>query len=111
MFKWLAENPVFADQYARAMEIRKDVLFDEIQDIADTTQMGVKTTRKGEGDSATVETTEGDMIEHRKLRIESRKWMLGKLEPKKYGDRAEVDLSGTTKIVVTGGLPSLPETK
>ena len=26
------------------------------------------------------------MIEHRRLQIETRKWMLGRMAPKKYGD-------------------------
>jgi hypothetical protein len=31
------------------------------------------------------------MLGHRRLQIDARKWMLGKLNPKKYGDKLEVD--------------------
>ena len=41
-----------------------DYLFDEIIEIADTPQIGVKKVIKPDG---SVETTEGDMIEHRRL--------------------------------------------
>jgi hypothetical protein len=57
-------------------------MFDEMHDIADTPALGVKTVSKPGG----VEKTEGDMIEHRRLQIETRNWMLGRMAPKKYGD-------------------------
>lgn len=73
----------FAAQYARAREIGYERLADELLEIADTPAVGVKTTHKASG----TETTEGDMIEHRRLRVDARKWMLAKMLPKKYGDR------------------------
>lgn len=73
----------FAAQYTRAREIGYDRLADELLQIADTPQHGVKTTTKATG----TETTEGDMIEHRRLRVDARKWMLAKMLPKKYGDK------------------------
>lgn len=83
VFKWIRENEEFAKQYAHAREVQADVLFDEIHDIADTPVLGIKTVSKPGG----IETTEGDMIEHRRLQIDSRKWLLGKMAPKKYGDK------------------------
>ncbi|WP_395449387.1 hypothetical protein ACHMW7_05805 [Aminobacter sp. UC22_36] len=44
----------FADQYARAREAQADALFDDILDIADTTQIGVKTKEAADG---SIETT------------------------------------------------------
>lgn len=73
----------FAAQYTRAREIGYDRLADELLKIADTPQHGVKTTTKATG----TETTEGDMIEHRRLQVDARKWMLSKMLPKKYGDK------------------------
>lgn len=35
VFRWLAANEAFRDQYARAREAQADTLFDEILDIAD----------------------------------------------------------------------------
>mgnify|MGYP001290710800 FL=1 len=35
------------------------------------------------------------MIEHRRLQIESRKWLLARLMPKKYGDKQQVEHSGS----------------
>lgn len=76
----------FAAQYARAREIGYERLADEILRIADTPEVGIKTTTKASG----VETVEGDMIEHRRLRVDARKWMLAKMLPKKYGEKLEL---------------------
>lgn len=88
--RWLATNEEFREQYARARELQADALFDETLDIADTTEEGIETTTKPDG---SVETKSGDMLGHRKLRIDTRKWIAGKLAPKKYGD----------KLALTGG--------
>lgn len=36
-------------------------------------------------------TTTGDMIEHRRLQIDARKWRLSKMAPKRYGDKSALD--------------------
>jgi hypothetical protein len=100
VFRWLAANQEFSDQYARAREAQADSLFDEIITIADTTMVGEKTKTLPDGK---VEVTTGDMIEHRRLRVESRKWMAGKLKPKKYGDKITQEHTGAEggPLVVT----------
>jgi hypothetical protein len=86
VFRWLAdpEREAFRDQYARARECQADGYVDEAVDIADTPQEGVKTKTMPDGK---IETTTGDMIEHRRLQIDARKWAAAKLHPKKYGDK------------------------
>ena len=88
VYTWLLKHSEFADKYARACEIRADYVFDEMFEIADTPQLGVKTVTKPDG---SVETTEGNMIEHRRLRIDARKWALARMSPRKYGDRQTTD--------------------
>jgi len=83
VFRWLATVEAFRDQYARAREAQADALFDEILHIADTPLIGKKTKEGPNG----LETTEGDMIEHRRLQVDARKWLAGKLRPKVYGDK------------------------
>ena len=79
-----------------ARDIQADVLFDEIHQIADTPQKGTKTVRKGEGDSSTVETTEADMIEHRRLQIDARKWLIGKMAPKNMATSSRLNTPAPT---------------
>jgi hypothetical protein len=80
----------FFAQYTRARDVGYAGWFDEIREIADTPVEGTKTVSKPTG----TETTTGDMIEHRRLQIDARKWMLSKALPKVYGDRLSAELSG-----------------
>lgn len=100
IFKWLDEFPLFARQYARARELQADTLFDECLEIANTPVMGVETKTNADG----VETKEGDMIQHRRLQIDTRKWMAGKMRPKKYGSIEATEADDGT-VIIKGGLP------
>ena len=80
--------------YARAKEEQLQILADEIQQIADEPQSGEVVTLKGDEREVKI----ADMIEHRRLRIESRKWLLSKLAPKKYGDKIQQEVSGELAI-------------
>lgn len=90
VFRWIAANETFRDMYARAREAQADVYADEIVHIADTPQVGTKQKLSIHG----VETITGDMVEHRRLRIDSRKWIAAKLKPRKYGERLNAELTG-----------------
>jgi hypothetical protein len=92
------EGPGFAAQYAQARDLGLDAMADELLDIADTTQEGVTTTDQEWGTSE----KRGDMIEHRKLRYDARKWYLSKLAPKRYGDRLAVE--GTVDVAFSDRL-------
>jgi hypothetical protein len=87
----------FAEQYARARIIGYQLLADELLHLADTPQRGSTTTSKEWGD----EIKTGDMIEHRKLQVDTRKWMLSKMLPKVYGDKQQVEHSGTINTANT----------
>jgi hypothetical protein len=45
-----------------------------------------------------VERKTADMIEHRKLRIETRLKLLAKWNPKKWGDKTQVDMNVTGEL-------------
>jgi hypothetical protein len=98
LWKWLNEDVEFSKQYARAKEDCADYLAGEILEIADTPVRGLKTTTKANGE---VETVEGDMIEHRRLQVDARKWYASKLAPKKYGDRTVIAGDPAAPVGVT----------
>lgn len=81
--KRLASDSEFASRYARAREDQADRLFEECLDIADS-QEGDVIIRDG------IETANYDFIARAKLRIDTRKWMAGKLRPKVYGDKLDM---------------------
>lgn len=88
--RWLADERYssFREQYTRAREAQADAIFDEILHIADTQVEGERIKIDADGNE---EITREDMLGHRRLQIDARKWMAGKLAPKKYGDKLELD--------------------
>jgi len=96
-FEWIKEDEEKANQYARSCEVRADIIFDEILEIADNTENDTIYTDKGE-----IANTE--WINRSRLRVDSRKWMLGKMNPKKYGEKIQKEHSGeiTTTIISLG---------
>ena len=85
----------FSAKYTRARAIGYERLADELLAIADTPLTGVKTKTNDKGE---IETTEGDMIEHRRLQVDARKWMLAKMLPKLFGDKIETTHTGEVAI-------------
>ena len=73
----------FYAQYARARDLGLDAIADETMEISDTARLDQKTKRGPNG----VEVTTGDMVERSKLQVDTRKWYLSKLAPKRYGER------------------------
>ena len=79
-----------------AREIGEQQIFQECLEIADNTQeFGEIVTEKVDGST---EVKRADMIEHRKLRIETRLKLLAKWNPKKYGDKLGLEHSGELNI-------------
>ncbi len=71
VYVWLDKNPDFADKYTRAREAATEDMLEEILEIADHPTLDAQ---------------------EKRVRIDARKWAMGKLKPKKYGDRQIVDV-------------------
>lgn len=74
--------------YARACEKRAEVIFEEILEIADEKCDDVIYNEDG-----TISENR-EFINRSRLRIDARKWMLGKMQPKKYGDKLDLTTDG-----------------
>jgi hypothetical protein len=90
----------FQDRYTTSRDLGLDAMADEAIRIADTPQEGEKTKSTPLG----LEVITGDMIEHRRLQVDTRKWYLAKLAPKRYGDRLALEHGGVD------GKPLTPQT-
>lgn len=88
VFRFIATDKEFRDSYAEARAIQADTMADEILDIADDAENDWML-REGKGD-APAWVINGEHVQRSRLRIESRKWLMGKLRPKVYGDKVEV---------------------
>lgn len=86
VMKWLTLHPEFVDQYARAREAQADHFAEEILEISDDGSNDWMERRNDDGDVVAV-VADHEHISRSKLRVDSRKWLMSKLAPKKYGDK------------------------
>lgn len=96
VLRWLARNEQFRAQYVRAKEEGAEAIAEEMFDIADdgTNDWMEKLDKDGEAIGYQLN---GEHVQRSKLRIDTRKWYLSKILPKKYGDRIQHDQSITVK--------------
>lgn len=85
--KWEQDFPEHAASSARARELGCHYLAEQCLQIADTPLMGEERTLKADGG---MEVREGDMLQHRKLQIDTRMRLIGKWAPKLYGEKLAV---------------------
>lgn len=68
-YKWLGRHESFAEMYARAKSTAMERMAENILDIAD----------------------DGDLDHNdRRIRVDTRKWLMAKLAPRKYGDAQRI---------------------
>lgn len=84
-YQWLEADLEKVKRYARATELRADAIFEDILDIADDSSGDKKYTEQGE-------VMDSEFVQRSKLRVDARKWIASKLNPKKYGDKQETTL-------------------
>jgi hypothetical protein len=84
VLRWVHRYPEFRDQYARALEFRSEAHAEEILEIADDGRNDWMERKFGD-DVRWVEN--GEAIRRSQLRIDARKWLMGKHAAKKYGDK------------------------
>ena len=85
-YEWVDEDKDMQKRYARACEERAETIFEDILNISDSQ----------EGDEIFIDgvsCVNHDFVSRAKLRVDARKWMLGKLNPTKYGDRIQKDIT------------------
>jgi len=84
-FSWLDKDEAKVKLYVRACEARSDIIFEDMFDIADDTGDDIIKLSDGR------EVENKSVIARDRLRVDTRKWILSKMNPKKYGDKLEVD--------------------
>lgn len=92
VLRWLAENETFRTQYAQAKadqmdyfgELIVDIAFDDSEDVMRKKELPV-----AGGGKITVEEENREFVNRSKLKIDTLKWLMSKLAPKKYGDKLE----------------------
>ena len=85
-YKWVDGDEEKTKLYQRACKDRADLLFDEILEIADDSSLD-----EIEFKGRTLENKE--FVSRSKLRVDARKWVVARLNPKKYGDKTYQDVT------------------
>jgi hypothetical protein len=94
-YDWIDSDVEKSKQYVRACEARADSIFEDILDIADDSSNDIQFIDNGDFE---IEKTNQENIQRSRLRVDARKWMLGKMNPKKYGDKIQNEHSGEINI-------------
>lgn len=87
VFRWLNDKEEFREKYARAREIQIERMALDALAIADDPN---------------------EDPQSRRVRVDTRKWILSKWAPKRYGDKLEVEQTGeqTIRIRIGGDRPT-----
>lgn len=89
--RWRKQSDELQAQYDQACIDREEYYFEQIIDIADECRTGTKTVTKETATGKFTETTEIDMVDRAKVQIDARKWVLARMNRKKYGEKLGVD--------------------
>lgn len=87
VFTWLSKCPEFSEQYARAKQEMAEAIFWDLFDIADDVRHDVYIDKQGNRQ------VNHEAIARSKLRIDTRKWALARMAPKKYSERIAQEIT------------------
>ena len=90
---WCAADQALAYAYAAARDDGFDKIALETLQIADTPVEGKRVKVSADG----TETVTEDALGHRKLQIDTRRWLLARWDPKRYGDKIEANVTADVK--------------
>jgi hypothetical protein len=88
--RWIDKDETFRRDYARARELGLHAMAEQCLQISDRQSPST--------DSGATDT--GD-VQHRRLQVDTRKWLLARLLPKVYGDKQQLEHSGSVDIAAS----------
>ena len=102
-YRWLSQFEEKSKRYAYACNIRTEIIAEEMFEIADDGSNDLMTIYKGD---IAYEVENKEIVNRSRLRIDTRKWLLAKMNPKKFGDKidANVNHEGTISIEQITGM-------
>lgn len=85
-FKWALTIPDFIEQYRAALEMKADLMRDDLLEIADD---GSQDTYIDPASGQ--ERTNAEVVARSRLRVDTRKWLMARQSPRKYGDKLDLN--------------------
>jgi len=96
VYRWMSEHPDFQTSIAHARELGYDAIAEECFDIADDATNDWMERKDKQGNDI-IEFNK-EHVQRSKLRIWTRTQLLAKWNPKKYGDRQQIDLKAQVNV-------------
>ena len=102
--RWIADDEECRDMYARAKEMQAELMEDDLLEIADDSSGDAIVGPNGIMLNA-------EFVARSRLRVDTRKWLMSKLKPKKYGDKLQTELTGANggPLLVVNRIAPAPE--
>lgn len=100
VFDWLERDAEFRTKYVRAREVQAEMLAGELIEIADDGKNDWMERRNSDGDVVGW-AENGEALRRSQLRVATRQWVASKLLPKVYGDKQQIEHSGSVSIADT----------
>jgi len=104
-YEFLDKSEDRIKRYARATELRAERMADETLNIADAVDNDLIVLPDGR------EVVNNNVINRDRLRVDTRKWLMAKMYPKKYGDKIEVDQNQKQVIEYANVSKQFPDKK
>ena len=89
IYNWIEKHKSFGEQYAQAKVRQMDWIAEQIFEISDDSRNDFIVGDDGK------RIVNQEHIQRSRLRIDTRKWVMSKLVPKKWGDKIEVEATVT----------------
>ncbi len=96
VYNWMAAEPTFYAAYARAREHQCDAWADDMREIADNASNDYMERIAKNGEIEHVPNPE--TVQRSKLRIDTLKWLMSKYSPRRFGDKIDVNVSGSVEV-------------
>lgn len=111
VYQWVLHKPEFAKKYRAAREMQQERHLEEIKEISDD---GSNDTYLDDDGNPR---TDHDVIARSKLRVDTRKWIMARMSPRKYGDKVDLNhgvqpdnpLTSLLQRIAGSGLPVIKE--
>lgn len=92
-YAYIDQDVERSKRYTRATELRAERMAEDMLNISDSVEDDLITLPDGR------EVVNNNVVNRDKLRVETRKWLMAKLYPKKFGDKISTEHSGEITTV------------
>ena len=96
IYDWVNSSRSFAEEFFRARVQSADAVVDQCFAIADDSSNDTRTIHTRGGD--TIEHADREWIDRSKLRVGFRQWFASRLNPARYGEKTQVEHSGSIEL-------------